>query len=142
MNGGSAEGVALVTRQGWAAFMAVDVHTGQVTERGHELAGLSVSDKILVIPRAKGSSAFSMGAQALRLAGTAPRALVIGEINPQSALGALVMRIPAVCDMDADPTEAIETGDWVRVDGDAGIVEVIKKCSSNESDVRSSIGGD
>jgi predicted aconitase with swiveling domain len=142
VNGGSAEGVALVTRQGWAAFMAVDVHTGQVTERGHELAGLSVSDTILVIPRAKGSSAFSMGAQALRLAGTAPRALVIKEINPQSALGALVMRIPAVCDMDADPTEVIETGDWVRVDADAGTVDVIKKRFVNEENVWRSIGGD
>ena len=29
-------------------------------------------------------------------------------------------------DLDQDPLEVIETGDWVRVDGDNGIVEVVE----------------
>ena len=37
------------------------------------------------------------------------------------------MEVPAITDFDRDPTEAIETGDFVRVDGDKGIVEVSKK---------------
>jgi predicted aconitase with swiveling domain len=45
------------------------------------------------------------------------------------ALGAVVTRAPAVTDLDRDPLEVIETGDWVRVDGDNGIVEVTKKGS-------------
>ena len=36
-------------------------------------------------------------------------------------------QVPAVTDLDKDPVEVIETGDWVRVDGDNGIVEVTKK---------------
>jgi uncharacterized protein len=39
----------------------------------------------------------------------------------------MVAIIPKVTDFDRDPTEVIETGDHVVVDGDKGIVEVIKK---------------
>jgi len=49
------------------------------------------------------------------------------EINPQTALGTVVMHIPAVADLDKDPTEVVATGDWVKVDGDKGIVEVTKR---------------
>jgi hypothetical protein len=37
------------------------------------------------------------------------------------------MRIPSVTDFDQDPLAIIETGDWVRVDGDSGTVEITKK---------------
>jgi predicted aconitase with swiveling domain len=42
------------------------------------------------------------------------------------ALGAVVMRIPAITDFDRNPLEVIETGDWVVVDADRGVVEVRK----------------
>ena len=42
------------------------------------------------------------------------------------ALGAVVMRVPSITDLDRDPLEIIETGDWVRVDADRGLVEVRK----------------
>lgn len=35
--------------------------------------------------------------------------------------------IPAVAELDRDPAEIIASGDWVKVDGDKGIVEVTKK---------------
>jgi predicted aconitase with swiveling domain len=125
--GGKAEGEAVVTNSSWAVLMAMDIDTGTVTERGHELKGVNLKDKVLVFPRAKGSSGYSMGAQALRLAGTSPKALVIKEINPQAALGAVVMRIPAVCDLDQDPAEVISTDDWVKVDAENGTIEISKK---------------
>ena len=124
--GGSVEGEALVTKQSWAAFMAVDMCTGEVTERGHELRGKSVAGKVLVFCTGKGSSGWSIGAQALRFAGKAPSALVIKEVNSQTALGAVVMRVPAVSNLDQDPTAVIATGDWVKVDADRGIVEVMR----------------
>jgi predicted aconitase with swiveling domain len=43
------------------------------------------------------------------------------------ALGAVVMRVPSVSDLDRDPLGVIETGDWVVVDADAGTVEVEKR---------------
>ena len=62
-----------------------------------------------------------------RLAGTAPKALVFNEMTTKIALGAVVMRIPSVTDLDRDPLDVIETGDWVIVDGDNGIVTVKKR---------------
>ncbi len=45
------------------------------------------------------------------------------------ALGCVVMRVPSITELDRDPLELIETGDWVRVDADRGVVE-IKKASA------------
>ena len=41
---------------------------------------------------------------------------------------AVVTRVPAVTELDQDPLSVIETGDWVKVDGDRGVVEITKKC--------------
>ena len=53
--------------------------------------------------------------------------MVFNVMTTKVALGAVVTRAPAVTDLDRDPLEVIATGDWVRVDGDAGTVEIIKK---------------
>jgi hypothetical protein len=62
-----------------------------------------------------------------RLAGTSPKALVFNEMTTKVALGAVVMRVPSVTELDQDPLGIIETGDWVTVNGDTGTVEVQKK---------------
>jgi predicted aconitase with swiveling domain len=100
---------------------------GTIIETRHELRGVSFKDKILVFPGAKGSSGWSVMFHTARLAGTAPKALVFNEMTTKVALGAVVMRIPSVTDFDQDPLAIIETGDWVRVDGDSGTVEITKK---------------
>jgi predicted aconitase with swiveling domain len=53
--------------------------------------------------------------------------MLFNEMTTKIALGAVVTRAPAVTDFDRDPLEVIETGDWVKVDADNGIVEVTKK---------------
>ena len=124
--GGVAEGEALVTSDtisGWGGVSPMD---GRIIETRHELRGQSFKDKILVCRGAKGSSGWSVMFHTCRLAGTAPKALVFNEMTTKIALGAVVMRIPAVTELDRDPLEIIETGDWVRVDGDSGVVEIMK----------------
>ncbi len=96
-------------------------------ERGHELQNQSFAGKVLVFPSGKGSSGWSTVAQVMRLAGNSPKAMIIREINSLTGMGAVVMRIPTVTDLDKDPTEVIDTGDWVKVDGDKGAVEIRKK---------------
>ena len=49
------------------------------------------------------------------------------QVEPVLAAAILTARIPAVDRLDKDPLEVIETGDYVRLDADHGIVEVIKK---------------
>jgi predicted aconitase with swiveling domain len=124
--GGRAEGEALVTRETIPGWGGVNPVQGIITETRHELRGQSFRDKVLVCRGAKGSSGWSAMYHTARLAGTAPKALVFNEMTTKIALGAVVMRIPAVTDLDRDPLELIETGEWVIVDGDRGIVEVQK----------------
>ena len=125
--GGTAEGEALVTTQPISTWGGVDAVKGIITERNHELRNRSFAGKVLVFPAAKGSSGWSTVAQVIRLAGNAPKAMIIREINSLTGMGAVVMRAPTVTDLDQDPTGVIATGDWVKVDGDRGIVEVTRK---------------
>jgi len=130
VSGGFAEGEALVTRETISGWGGVNPAQGSIIETRHELRGQSFKDKILVFRGAKGSSGWSVMFHTTRLAGTAPKAMVFTEMTTKVALGAVVMRIPAVTDLDRDPFEVIETGDWVSVDGDKGIVEIVKKNSN------------
>jgi uncharacterized protein len=125
--GGYVEGEALVTHQTISGWGGIDPMTGTVIETHHELRGVSFKDKVLVFPGAKGSSGWSNAFHMARLTNSAPRAMVFNLMNTKIALGAVVLHVPAVTDLDQDPLTVIETGDWVRVDGDRGVVEVSKK---------------
>jgi predicted aconitase with swiveling domain len=128
--GGIAEGEALVTTQAISGWGGVNPMQGSVIETRHELRGVSFKDKVLVFPGAKGSSGWSVAFHLTRLAGTAPKALVFNEMTTKVALGAVVMRVPSVTDLDRNPLDVIETGDWVVVNGDLGLVEVRKRAAS------------
>jgi hypothetical protein len=124
--GGRAEGEALVTRETISGWGGVNPMQGTIIETRHELRGQSFKDKVLVFPGAKGSSGWSVTFHLARLAGTAPKAMIINEMTNKVALGAVVMRVPSVTDLDTDPLDVIETGDWVVVDGDSGTIEITK----------------
>ncbi len=125
--GGVAEGEALVTKDRISGWGGIDPRTGTVIETRHELKGVSFAGKVLVFPGAKGSSGWSAQFHVARLAGTAPIAMVFNEMTTKIALGAVVAHAPSVTDFDQDPLQVIATGDWVKVDGDNGIVEITKK---------------
>jgi uncharacterized protein len=124
--GGVAEGEALVTHDTISGWGGVNPMKGTIIETRHELHGQSFQGKVLVFPGAKGSSGWSGAFHLARLTGMAPKALVFNEMTTKIALGAVVMRVPAVTGFDRDPLSVIQTGDWVRVDGDRGTVEVLK----------------
>ena len=128
--GGVAEGEALVTRQSISGWGGVDPMTGTIIELRHELRGQSFKDKVLVFPGAKGSSGWSAIFHMTRRANVRPMAMVFNEMTTKVALGAVVTRVPSVTELDADPLDVIKTGDWVRVDGDAGTVEIVKRGGS------------
>jgi predicted aconitase with swiveling domain len=125
--GGCAEGEALVTHETISGWGGIDPTTGTIIETHHELRGVSFKDKVLVFPGAKGSSGWSNAFHMTRLTNSAPKAMVFNVMNTKIALGAVVTHAPAVTELDQDPLSVIETGDWVKVDGDRGVVEVTKK---------------
>ncbi len=125
--GGSAQGEALVTRQTISGWGGIDPKTGTIIELRHELRGKSFKDKILVLPGAKGSSGWSAFFHMARLNGAAPKGFLFNKMSTKIALGLVVTRAPAVSDFDRDPLTVIETGDWVEMDADQGIVKVTKQ---------------
>jgi uncharacterized protein len=125
--GGRAEGEALVTRQTISGWGGINERDGTVIERRHELRGQSFSGRVLVFPGAKGSSGWSAYFHMARLNGVAPAAMIFNRMSTKVALGAVVTRAPAMTELDQDPLSVIETGDWVRVDADRGVVEITKR---------------
>lgn len=118
---------ALVTRERISGWGGVDPRTGNVVETRHELRGQSFAGRVLVFPGAKGSSGWSAQFHVARLMGTAPAAWLFNEMTTKIALGAVVSHAPAMTDFDRDPLELIRTGDWVRVDADAGLVTITRR---------------
>lgn len=123
---GVAEGEAFVTSQTISGFGGIDPMTGTITERRHEMAGKSFAGKVLVFRGAKGSSGWASNFQTARLAGAGPVAIIFNDLTTKVALGAVVMRVPAMTDLDRDPLTVIKNGDWVKVDADRGVVEVLR----------------
>jgi hypothetical protein len=124
---GVAEAEALVTREHISGWGGVDPRRGTIVETRHELRGQSFAGKVLVFPGAKGSSGWSAQFHVARVFGTAPAAWLFNEMSTKIALGAVVSHAPAMTDFDRDPLELIRTGDWVRVDADAGVVTITRR---------------
>lgn len=122
VTGGRAEGEAIVTTDGIAFNLGVDMATGVVVERGHELEGRSLAGKVLVCRTAKGSGGGPFGLYQLVVAGRGPVAIVAGRANALLASGCALAEIPLVHRLDVDPTTTLEDGARLCVDGDAGEV--------------------
>ncbi|MEM4021589.1 MAG: DUF126 domain-containing protein [Nitrososphaerota archaeon] len=122
---GRAEGEALTTRQPISFYGGVDPETGRIIERGHELEGEVIADKILVFPYGKGSTVGSYILLRLRRRGLAPKAIVNQRCEPIIAVGAIIAEIPCVDEVDIS---VISRGDIVKVEG--ARVEVWKRRQS------------
>lgn len=127
---GIAEGEALVcpeSIQGWAG---VDDHTGNIIEKGHSQEGKCINDKILILPCSKGSNGWSCHFHSAQVKGKMPAGWVFTKMDSRAGVAAVVLDVPMVADFeDVDPCEVIETGDWVKVNGNTGEVEITKKNS-------------
>jgi len=105
---GQAEAVALVTSMPISFYGGVDPNTGVVIEKGHELNGVSIKDKVLVFPQGKGSTVGSYTLYRLKKNGVAPAAMINKETETIVAVGAIISEIPFVDKIDLSK---IKTGD-------------------------------
>jgi len=124
--GGVAEGEALVTQEPISFFGGVDPATGLVTEKNHQLYDVCVTGKVLVYPTGKGSTGGSYRLYEMACRKSAPAAIVTIRAEPIAAIGAIMGEVPMVHAFDTDPTQAIRTGDFVRVDATAGTVTILR----------------
>jgi len=111
---GKAEGRALVSSSPMSFYGGVDPDTGEVVERGSELAGQSVKGRVLVFPHGKGSTVGSYGLYRLAKNGAAPCAIVNTKCETIVAVGAIISEIPCVDMVDVNKIKPDVT---VRVDG-------------------------
>jgi predicted aconitase with swiveling domain len=120
---GTAEGEAIVSKEPIGFYGGIDAKTGIVIEKGHELEGKCVKDKILVFPRGKGSTVGSYVIYGLKMNGVAPKAIINKETETIVATGVILAGIPCIDKIDI---ENIKTGDKLKVEADKGIVEKLK----------------
>ncbi len=121
ISSGRAKGEAIVSRGPIGFYGGIDPKTGVVIEKGHELEGKSVKDKILVFPQGKGSTVGSYVIYGLKKNGVAPAAIVNKETETIVATGVILAGIPCVDGIDINK---IKTGDKLVVDADGATVEV------------------
>lgn len=117
---GKVEGEALVSTEPISFYGGVDVKTGAVIEKGHELEGQNIKDKILLFPSGKGSTVGSYAIYGLKKNGVAPKALIALRTEAIVATGAILAGIPCV---DGIAISDFKTGDRLKVDADEGTVE-------------------
>ncbi len=123
---GRAEGKALVAPTTISFWGEVDPVAGKILAEGNPLQGELLEGRVLVIESTKGSSGTPLVIGLAKREGKAPVAFINVNVDALAVLGCVVNEIPMVTDLDRDPFEIIETGDHVIVDGNAGIVTVIK----------------
>lgn len=121
---GYAEGEVLLSKDPISFLGSTDPKTGIIIEKKHSLEGKSIKGKVLIFPYGKGSTVGSYVMYQLKKNGTAPSAIINLETEPIVAVGAIISEIPLVDKLEKNPYEILKDGDFVRVDGTKGYVEI------------------
>ncbi|MFA5137994.1 MAG: DUF126 domain-containing protein [Elusimicrobiota bacterium] len=109
---GTASGTVLRSDVPIGFFGHLDPATGVYREAGHPLDGQCVKGRVLVFPKAKGSTVGSYIIYALKRSGQAPAAMLMQECDTIVAVGAIIGDVPAVDRLDI---ARLEDGTLVRV---------------------------
>lgn len=107
-------------------FYLIDPATGTLIEKAHDLEGKSIAHKTLIFPGGKGSSVVQAdGLYQLNQKDNSPAAMII--MHPETVLvsSAIIMEIPMVDRVEPEFYETVKDGDWILVDADKGIVEIL-----------------
>lgn len=120
---GKVSGEALVTKDNISFMGSVNPKTGIVIEKGHELEGKCLKDKILVFPSAKGSTGGSYMLYDLVKNGVGPRGIINSKAESIVVIGAIVGELPMVDQIDID---LIKTGDFVQLNATTGEINIEK----------------
>ncbi|HWQ18139.1 MAG TPA: DUF126 domain-containing protein [Methanotrichaceae archaeon] len=126
VSGGIVSGVALVTRDPISFLGNVNPETGMVVDPGHGLYGRSISGKVLIFPKGKGSTVGSYVIYQLKKRGLAPLAIINIQSEPIVAVGAVISGIPLVDRVPEDILD-LEDGTYITVNADLGEIIIPDK---------------
>ena len=125
--GPTVEGEALVSAEGFSPRYDLDRWSGIITKPGHALEGVSIRDKILFFPTAKGGIAAGWAFYDIKCKGIAPRAFCFGVTNPVMVQGAVFAGITITEGWSQDPLQCLRTGDLVRVAPSERVIELLHR---------------
>ena len=125
--GPAVSGTALVAADNFSARYDLDRKRGIFSRPSHALAGQSYAGKILVLDTAKGGVATAWMLHEMQSRGIVPLALVFNRVNPILAQGAAFGDVAMVDRFEGDVTQLFHTGDELRVDPAAGLVEILNR---------------
>src|SRR6266850_4810847 len=120
-------GTALVAADNFSARYDLDRNRGTFSRPSHKLAGESYVDRILVLDGAKGGVATAWMLHEMAARRIVPRALIFNRVNPIIAQGAAFGGVALVDRFAGDVTSLFHTGDTLRVDAAAGVVEILNR---------------
>lgn len=118
---GQCEGEALVSSEPLSFLGGVDCNSGVIIEKGHDLNGKSIKDKVLCFPYGHGSTVGSYVLYSLVKKGLGPLAIVNQVADAVVVVGAIIAEIPMVDKIDISQ---IKPGDKVEVDATHGTVKI------------------
>lgn len=125
--GETVEGLALVASDNFSARYDLDRVRGVFSRPSHALFNQSYVDRVLVLNAAKGGVATAWMLREMSARGIAPRALLLNFANPIMAQGAAFADLPLVDRFGVDITQALKSGDRVRVEPVEGRVIVLDR---------------
>jgi predicted aconitase with swiveling domain len=125
--GPAVTGIALVAVDNFSARYDLDRGTGIFSRPSHKLAGQSYVDRVLVLGTAKGGVATAWMLHEMQARGVVPRGLIFNRVNPILVQGAAFGGIALVDRFDGDVTRLFRTGDELRIDPEAGLVEILNR---------------
>jgi len=125
--GPAVSGTALVAKDNFSARYDLDRKAGTFSRPSHALTGQSYVGKILVLDTAKGGVATAWMLHEMKERGVVPLALVFNRVNPILAQGAAFGGVTMVDRFEGDVTDLIRTGDRLRIDAAAGVVEILDR---------------
>lgn len=121
---GKAKGNVLITQEPISFLGGLNPENGMVIDADHELYQQIITDKILVMPRGKGSTVGSYVIYQMAKNKKAPRAIIALEAEPIIATGAIMAEIPMVDNPEVDLMNLLKNNDLVEVDADQGIIKI------------------
>jgi predicted aconitase with swiveling domain len=114
---------ALVSTKPISFLGDVDLATGKIVEKRHDLYGEYVKDRVLCFPHGHGSTVGSYVLYSLAKTGLAPKAIINRKADPVIVMGAVIANIPMIDQIDIS---MIRSGDVVEVDAYKGVVKILK----------------
>ena len=123
---GASEGEVLVTKQAINFLTMIDLKNGVVKDDKHELYKKNIANKILVFPKAVGSTVGAYSIYALKTSEVAPKAIVCSKADITTASGCAIANIPLVDSPESD-VFAIKSGSTVKVDAVNGLIELVER---------------